>query len=62
VEGCCEYGNEPSCSIKYWETLECLSNWPHLKKGSMELVGWFVNFAIKDTSVINKEQQNMPSK
>jgi hypothetical protein len=22
VKGCCEHGNEPSGSIKYWEALE----------------------------------------
>jgi hypothetical protein len=34
VEGSCEHGNEPSCSIKCWEYLEWLHNWQHLKKGS----------------------------
>jgi hypothetical protein len=29
VESCCELGNEPSGSIKYWETTEWLHNlWP----------------------------------
>jgi hypothetical protein len=34
VEGSCEHGHEPSGSIKYWEVLEYLQNWPLLKKGS----------------------------
>jgi hypothetical protein len=34
VEGSCEYGNEPSASIKCWEILEYLSNQRLLKKGS----------------------------
>jgi hypothetical protein len=27
VEGSCEHGNEPSSSIKSWESLEWLSDW-----------------------------------
>jgi hypothetical protein len=27
VEGSCEYGNEPSGSIQFWEVLEWLHNW-----------------------------------
>jgi hypothetical protein len=34
LEGSCEHGNESSCSIKYWEILEYLSDWRLLKKGS----------------------------
>jgi hypothetical protein len=25
-ESSCEFGIEPSCSIKYWETIECPNN------------------------------------
>jgi hypothetical protein len=34
VEVSCEHGIEPSGSIKCWEVLEGLHNWPLLKKGS----------------------------
>jgi hypothetical protein len=34
VEGSCEYGNEPSGSIKCWEVLEWLHNWRLLKKST----------------------------
>jgi hypothetical protein len=34
VEGSCEYGNELSGSIKFWEILEWLGDWPLLKKDS----------------------------
>jgi hypothetical protein len=34
VEGPCEYGIEPSGSIKCWGLLEGLHNWRLLKKGS----------------------------
>jgi hypothetical protein len=34
VEGSCEYGNEPSGSIKCWEFLEWLHNWRLLEKGA----------------------------
>jgi hypothetical protein len=34
MEGCCEYGIEPSGSIKCWKVLECLHNLRILKKGS----------------------------
>jgi hypothetical protein len=27
MESCCEFGNEPSGSIKRWETMEFLHNW-----------------------------------
>jgi hypothetical protein len=33
VEGSCERCNEPSGSIKWWEVLEWLQNWPALKTG-----------------------------
>jgi hypothetical protein len=32
--GSCEHGNEPSCSVKYWEVLEWLQNVRLIKKGS----------------------------
>jgi hypothetical protein len=32
VKGCCEHGNEPSGSIKFWEIFEWLRNWWLLKK------------------------------
>jgi hypothetical protein len=31
VEGSCEYGKEPSCSLKYRETIEWLHNWWSIK-------------------------------
>jgi hypothetical protein len=34
VEGSCEYGNEPSGSITFWEILEKLSDWRLLKEDS----------------------------
>jgi hypothetical protein len=34
VEDSCEHGNEPSGSIKRWETLKWLHNWWFLRKGS----------------------------
>jgi hypothetical protein len=34
VAGCCEHGNEPLGSIKFWVILELLSNWWLLKKDS----------------------------
>jgi hypothetical protein len=34
VEGSCEYGNEPSGSIKFWDILKYLQIWLLLKKGS----------------------------
>jgi hypothetical protein len=37
VEDSCEYGNEPSGSIKCWEILEKLHNWRLLKKSSAAL-------------------------
>jgi hypothetical protein len=37
VEGSCERGNEPSCSIKRWEVLEWLHNEQLLKNGSSPL-------------------------
>jgi hypothetical protein len=45
VEGSCEYGNEPSGSIKCWEILEWMHYWRFLKKGlliSLELVMYTV--------------------
>jgi hypothetical protein len=35
VEGSCEYGNEPSGSMKCWEIFEWLHNWHLLKKDSV---------------------------
>jgi hypothetical protein len=32
VEGSCGHGNAPSGSVKCWEILEQLSDWPILKK------------------------------
>jgi hypothetical protein len=34
LEGSYEYGNEPSCSINFWDALMWLSDWTLLKKGS----------------------------
>jgi hypothetical protein len=34
VEGSCEYGNEPTGSIKFWDIPEQLSDWRLFKKGS----------------------------
>jgi hypothetical protein len=34
LQGSCGHGIEPSGSIKCWEVLEWLHNWPLLKKGS----------------------------
>jgi hypothetical protein len=40
-EGCCEHGNELSCSIKCQEILEP-HNWWLLKKATSPRVSWFV--------------------
>jgi hypothetical protein len=34
MEVSCEHGNETSGSTKYWEILEWLRDWRHLKKDS----------------------------
>ena len=34
VEGCCEYGNEPSCSVRRGEFLDQLRNWQVINKDS----------------------------
>jgi hypothetical protein len=39
VEGSCERGNEPSASIKCWETLEYLR---FSRRGQLHGVGYFV--------------------
>jgi hypothetical protein len=43
VEGSCEHGNEPSRFIKFWETLEQLSDWQLLKKDS-DSWSYFVSY------------------
>jgi hypothetical protein len=37
VDSSYECGNEPSGSIKHWETIECLNNWwPRVPLGPIE--------------------------
>jgi hypothetical protein len=45
VESSCDYSNESSGSVKYWEILEQLSEWCLLQKGlsSMELASYVVS-------------------
>jgi hypothetical protein len=38
VESSCEFGTEPSGSIKFWKTIECPNNCGSLS--SIELVSW----------------------
>jgi hypothetical protein len=44
VESFCEFGNEPSGSIKCGETIEWLHNWwPLSSSADLRGVGWLVN-------------------
>jgi hypothetical protein len=52
VESSCECSNEPSGSIKFWETIEWLHNWWALiVLSSIELVSWLVGHVV----VLRKE-------
>jgi hypothetical protein len=42
VESSCEFGIEPSGSIKCWESSECRNNWRSSSGAELHRVSWLV--------------------